>query len=119
RLNPMLSADIFGDIEPNKIRYKPAKQIVFKKGNSSTKKEPEKYQAPTPKNLKPVSKTNGNTNLFDTKLTVGNTVKHIRFGTGEVLKIEGSGADIKAEIKFQHGGVKKLLLRFAKLEVIG
>ena len=119
RLNPMLSADIFGDIEPNKIRYKPAKQIVFKKGNSGTKKESEKYQAPTPKNLKPVSKTNGNTNLFDTKLTVGNTVKHIRFGTGEVLKIEGSGADIKAEIKFQHGGVKKLLLRFAKLEVIG
>lgn len=46
-------------------------------------------------------------------------VKHIRFGTGEVLKIEGTGADIKAEISFQHGGTKKLLLRFAKLEVIG
>jgi DNA helicase-2/ATP-dependent DNA helicase PcrA len=118
RINPMLSADIFGDVEPNKIRYKPAKQPVFKKSNSS-KKEPEKYQAPTPKNLKPVSKTNGNTNLFDSKLVVGNIVKHIRFGTGEVLKIEGAAGDAKAEIKFQHGGVKKLLLRFAKLEIIG
>ncbi|GAA4974498.1 ATP-dependent helicase [Algibacter aquimarinus] len=117
RFNPMLSADIFGDVEPNKIRYKPAKQPTLKKG--ATKKEPTKFQATTPKNLKPVAKTNGNTNLFDSKLVVGNVVKHIRFGTGEVLKIEGKGADIKAEIDFQHGGVKKLLLRFAKLEVVG
>ena len=124
RFNPMLSADIFGDpesggaVNPNKIRYKPAKQPVFKKGNT-TQKEPEKFQVTTPKNLKPVAKTSGNTNLFDSKLVVGNIVKHIRFGTGEVLKIEGAGADIKAEINFQHGGVKKLLLRYAKLEIVG
>ena len=117
RFNPMLSADIFGDVEPNKIRYKHAKQAILKKGSS--KREPVKFQVTTPKNLKPVSKTNGNTNLFDSKLVVGNVVKHIRFGTGEVMKIEGTGADIKAEINFQHGGVKKLLLRFAKLEVVG
>jgi DNA helicase-2/ATP-dependent DNA helicase PcrA len=118
RFNPMLDANIFGDVEPNKIRYKPAKQPVFKKG-SATKKEQTKFQVSTPKNLKPVSKTNGSTNLFDSKLVVGNIVKHLRFGKGEVLKIEGKGADIKAEINFQHGGIKKLLLRFAKLEVIG
>ena len=118
RFNPMLSADIFGDVEPNKIRYKPAKKPVFKKG-STAKKESEKFQVTTPKNLKPVVKTNGNNNLFDSKLVVGNIVKHIRFGTGEVMKIEGAGADTKAEINFQHGGIKKLLLRFAKLEVIG
>ncbi|TGV04039.1 ATP-dependent helicase [Flavivirga rizhaonensis] len=119
RFNPMLDADIFGDVEPNKIRYKPAKQAVLKKG--SAKKAPEKFQVTTPKNLKPVSKTdtNAKTNLFDSKLVVGNIVKHIRFGTGEVLKIEGTGADTKAEINFQHGGVKKLLLRFAKLEIVG
>lgn len=126
RFNPMLSADIFGDTpsatskkaSPNKIRFKPAKQAELKKTFKS-KKEPEKFQVSTPKNLKPVAKTVGNTNLFDSKLVVGNVVKHLRFGTGEVLGIEGSGADIKAEIKFQHGGTKKLLLRFAKLDVIG
>jgi len=118
RFNPMLSAEIFGDVEPNKIRYKPAKKPIFKKGGTA-KKEADKFQVTTPKNLKPVAKTGGNTNLFDSKLVVGNIVKHIRFGTGEVLKIEGAGADIKAEINFQHGGSKKLLLRFAKLEVIG
>ncbi len=126
RFNPMLSADIFGDTppvvskkaNPNTIRYKPAKQPVFKKG-SKAKPELTKFQVSTPKNLKPVEKTSGNTNLFDSKLAVGNIVKHIRFGTGEVMKIEGAGADIKAEINFQHGGVKKLLLRFAKLEAVG
>ncbi|MFH4968258.1 UvrD-helicase domain-containing protein [Gaetbulibacter sp. M240] len=116
RINPMLSADIFGDVEPNQIRFKPAKKVNFKKGKP--KNEPEKFQVSAPKNLKPVSKTNGKTNLFDNELVVGNVVKHLRFGTGEVLKIEGAGADMKAEIKFQHGGVKKLLLRFAKLEVL-
>ena len=124
RFNPMIDADIFGDVEPNKIRFKPAKQAVLKKGNT-TKEEPAKFQVTAPKNLKPVAatnhntNTNTNTNLFDSQLAVGNLVKHMRFGSGEVLKIEGSGADVKAEIKFQHGGVKKLLLRFAKLEVIG
>lgn len=125
RINPMLSADIFGDVdtnghktEYNKVRFKPAKQPTFTKGTA--KKETTKYQAPsTPKNLKPVSKTGGNTNLFDAKLAVGNMVKHDRFGTGEVLKIEGVGADTKAEIKFSGVGLKKLLLRFAKLEVVG
>ncbi len=124
RINPMLSADIFGDVdenghktEYNKIRFKPAKQVTLKKGTS--KKEVTKYQAPTPKNLKPVSKSSDNTNLFDGKLAVGNMVKHMRFGTGEVVKIEGIGGDAKAEIKFASVGVKKLLLRFAKLEVVG
>ncbi|KJD36202.1 ATP-dependent DNA helicase [Tamlana sedimentorum] len=119
RINPMLSADIFGDVEPNKVRFKPAKQPKFDKGK--TKKSPEKYQAPTPKNLKPVAKSSANAgspNLFDNKIAVGNMVKHNRFGTGEIIKIEGTGPDTKAEIKFQVG-VKKLLLRFAKLEVLG
>jgi DNA helicase-2/ATP-dependent DNA helicase PcrA len=123
RFNPMLDANIFGDVEssrtvsPNKIRYKPAKQAVLKKG--TTKSEADKFQVTTPKNLKPVAKADGNTNLFDSKLVVGNVVKHLRFGTGNVLKIEGTGADVKAEINFENGGVKKLLLRYAKLEVIG
>ena len=111
RFNPMLDANIFGDVEPNKIRYKPAKKIDSKK---IVKQQP----IANPKNLKPLSKANGNTNLFDSKLAVGNIVKHIRFGRGEVLKIEGKGADVKAEIDFENGGLKKLLLRFAKLEVL-
>jgi ATP-dependent DNA helicase UvrD/PcrA len=122
RVNPMLDASIFGDVAPNKIRFKPAKKYDHKK--AATKSKPKTLKISTPKHLKPIQKTpdsyrDGNTNLFDNKLVVGNIVKHLRFGKGEVLKIEGKGADIKAEIKFENGGVKKLLLRFAKLDVIG
>ncbi|WP_091426711.1 ATP-dependent helicase [Formosa sp. Hel1_31_208] len=112
RQNPMLSADIFGDVEPSRIRFK--KPI---KRKSETK--PPKFVAP--QNLKRVSKSDpsDNSNLFDGKLTVGNIVEHARFGKGEVMSIEGKGADTKAEINFEVGGVKKLLLRFAKLDVLG
>ena len=92
RFNPMLSADIFGDVEPepNTIRFKkPIKPTYKKKGVA--KNTPKKIQMSTQKNLKPVAETSGNTNLFDSKLVVGNIVKHLRFGKGKVLKIEGKG----------------------------
>jgi len=111
RFNPMLDANIFGDVPPNKIR--------LKRPTQRKKPKTEQVRLSTPKNLKPVAKSSGNTNLFDSKLAVGNVVNHQRFGKGEVLKIDGRGADLKAEIKFEKGGLKKLLLRFAKLEIIG
>jgi len=115
RFNPMLDASIFGDVEPNKVRFAKPKSPKFKKKET---KKPEKFQISTPKKLKPVSQTDTGANLFDTKLTVGNIVNHQRFGRGEVLKIEGVGGDLKAEIKFEGGATKKLLLRFAKLEIL-
>ena len=70
--------------------------------------------------LKPLSApTKTGANLFDSGLTPGNIVMHERFGKGQIVNIEGIGADKKAEIRFDVGGLKKLLLRFAKLEVIG
>ena len=57
-------------------------------------------------------------NLFDYKLMVGNIVMHERFGKGKVISVEGIGGDRKAEIKFEKNGIKKLLLRFSKLEII-
>ncbi|MGI9593881.1 MAG: hypothetical protein ACR2MH_04720, partial [Patiriisocius sp.] len=51
-------------------------------------------------------------------LRLGTLVEHVRFGKGTITKIEGVGADTKAEINFENGGIKKLLLRFAKLNII-
>tara|TARA_Y100000385_G_scaffold151468_1_gene157061 strand:- start:22189 stop:24510 length:2322 start_codon:yes stop_codon:yes gene_type:complete len=112
RFNPMLSADIFGDIEPNTVRYK---KPAYLKAKPKVK---ESFKISAPKNLKKVSTTKSNIDLFDSKLIVGDLVNHQRFGKGIVLNIEGKGADLKAEIKFENGGTKKLLLRFAKLEII-
>ncbi len=58
-------------------------------------------------------------NLFDDSLMVGNIVEHAKFGKGEVRLIEGVGNSRKAEINFESGATKKLLLHFAKLKIIG
>ena len=54
-----------------------------------------------------------------TTLKAGDKVAHERFGTGTVISVEGSGNGAKAQIDFEKGvGIKKLLLKFAKLSKI-
>ena len=78
-------------------------------------KKPESRPA---KNFVKLKSSSVKSNLFDNKLIVGNIVVHERFGKGKVISIEGQGGDRKAEIKFEKFGLKKLLLRFSKLDVI-
>jgi DNA helicase-2/ATP-dependent DNA helicase PcrA len=71
-----------------------------------------------PKNLKRVSATNATVTPTKTEhLQVGLKVKHSRFGSGKILKIEGEDANKKAIIFFEAVGQKMLLLKFAKLEI--
>ncbi len=51
------------------------------------------------------------------KIKTGMTVKHSRFGIGKVLEITGILPNIKATVDFQNAGEKKLLLKFAKLQI--
>ena len=112
---PTIDLDIFGDIDKSRLR-----QVKPTAGTPPKKYGDEPVSSANIRKLKPIGKTPGNnTNLFDSKLTIGNVVIHERFGKGEVVSLEGAGADKKAEIKFEVGGIKKLLLRFAKLDVIG
>lgn len=71
-----------------------------------------------PKNMKKVSEMKPKLTDGNTAFHVGNFVFHDTFGKGEVLSIEGTGPNSKAEIKFEHAGIKKLLLQFAKLKLI-
>ena len=48
----------------------------------------------------------------------GTEVKHVRFGKGKVLKLEGNAPNVKATVFFPSAGQKQLLLKFAKLEII-
>ena len=52
-------------------------------------------------------------------LKPGSLVEHGKFGQGEVLSLEGEGGNQKAEIRFDSGQTKKLLLQFAKLKILG
>jgi DNA helicase-2/ATP-dependent DNA helicase PcrA len=117
RYKPMIDSDIFGDVDKSRLRTAkptngtPPQQLL----NNGAKLEI------TVRKLKPIpgKSISGGANLFDNKLVAGNIVLHERFGKGEVLNLDGMGADKKAEIKFDVGGIKKLLLRFAKLDIIG
>jgi len=51
-------------------------------------------------------------------ITVGNTVRHAKFGTGQVIKIEQIDGNDKAIVDFGSEGTRALLLKYAKLEVI-
>ena len=116
RYKPMINADIFGDADKSKLRQTKPQNTPPPKWVTDNDPRPD---LPIRK-LKPMS---GNAPLSgpamsDTKLVVGNVVMHERFGKGRVLNLEGVGADKKAEIQFEVGGIKKLLLRFAKLDIL-
>ena len=51
-------------------------------------------------------------------LAVGGRVLHKRFGAGVINELEGRGDNAKATVTFDTGETKKLLLRFAQLEVL-
>ena len=52
------------------------------------------------------------------QITVGMRVLHKTFGEGEVLEIEGTLPNIKATVRFDHAGMKQLLLKFARLKIV-
>ena len=52
-------------------------------------------------------------------LKTGMDVEHAKFGLGKVILIEGNPGDLKATVFFQGFGNKQLLLRFAKLRIVG
>ncbi|APA93011.1 MULTISPECIES: ATP-dependent helicase [Myroides] len=118
RYKPTINADIFGDVDKSKLRLK--KPVAGTPPAYVTDNEEPKENRNIRK-LKPVdasptkttSLTNGNQ-----LLEVGQVVMHERFGKGVIINLEGVGADKKAEIRFDVGGIKKLLLRFAKLQVL-
>ena len=114
RYKPLIDNDIFGDVDKSKLRL--AKPVGGTPPKHVTDNEPKSDI--NIRKLKPIGNSNSQNNLFDNKLNVGNMVLHERFGKGEVINLEGVGADRKAEIKFDVGGIKKLLLRFAKLDII-
>jgi DNA helicase-2/ATP-dependent DNA helicase PcrA len=116
RYKPVMNIDVFGDIDKTKLRLAkptagtPPKSPLAPEGG---------INIPNIRKLKPVSNNSGSSSAIDANLAVGNIVLHERFGKGQIVSMEGIGADRKAEIRFDVGGLKKLLLRFAKLEVIG
>ena len=51
-------------------------------------------------------------------LKEGNIIEHQRFGIGTVLRVEGTGENMKATVEFRNAGTKQLLLKFAKYTIV-
>lgn len=112
RYKPLLDADIFDEVDKSKLRLR-------KPASGTPPRGPNEEQLRKLRRLKPVSsEASKDVSALAEKLSIGTMVEHVRFGKGKILKIEGVGADTKAEIQFTNGGLKKLLLRFAKLKVV-
>lgn len=75
------------------------------------------------KKLVSLRETNKNRSTFEgddpAKIQTGMQVEHQRFGAGKVVNIEGNAPNIKATVYFPRVGQKQLLLKFAKLKIIG
>lgn len=63
------------------------------------------------------SKTQGN-NTDLSKYKEGQRIYHKRFGEGNISKIEPEGDDLKLDIQFEKVGHKRLMAKFANLEII-
>ena len=64
-----------------------------------------------------VSKTPSTANLA-ADYKVGMLVKHNRFGQGKIIGIDGPAGQKTATVLFNESGEKRLLLKFAKLEIV-
>ncbi|MET1259515.1 UvrD-helicase domain-containing protein [Flagellimonas sp. DF-77] len=114
RYKSMINDAIWGEVDKSKLR-----QVKPRSGTPPATNRPSENQLRKLRKLKPELANPSSTNTaVDAGLVEGSLVNHSRFGRGKVLKIEGRGQDKKAEIQFDSGAVKKLLLRFAKLEVV-
>jgi len=78
------------------------------------------YSIPAHSHLKKVSIASKSTIKGDPVglFKAGLEVQHARFGKGKIVSIDGNGDNKMATIQFEKDGPKKLLLKFAKLQVI-
>jgi DNA helicase-2/ATP-dependent DNA helicase PcrA len=87
---------------------------------SSPPPAPVRFRRPTAlKPLQQAAASSGNSqHALDLDLAVGLRVVHDRFGIGKVTELTGDGTERKATIVFDNAGEKKLLLKFAKLQLL-
>ena len=112
--SPYLDTSLFGEVDHSKLRTVKPKAGTPPSIGRPTEKQLQKLRKIKPASVQPVAES---ATLY-ADLSVGAKVNHERFGTGVVQSIEGIGVNKKAEIKFESGGIKKLLLKFAKLQII-
>ncbi len=72
------------------------------------------------KRLKPMRTAKSETvsDVVVPEIVPGMLVEHERFGKGKVITVDGIAPDTRAQIEFEHSGIKNLLLKFARIKII-
>ncbi|WP_124979755.1 ATP-dependent helicase [Nonlabens xiamenensis] len=115
RYKSALSDHLWDEPDKSKLR-----QTKPKNGTPPSVNKPTEDQIRKLRKMRPVNRAGSSSAPagFEGDLKPGMKVEHARFGQGTVVGLEGVGGEKKAEINFKVGGLKKLLLRFAKLELL-
>ena len=94
------------------------KERVWGNMNNTTQKTPA-YQFRTAESfLKTVAAKPNNVDVDLSKFKVGQTVNHKKFGEGIINDIEPEENDLKLDIIFEKVGHKRLMAKYANLEII-
>lgn len=117
-VDEMEPAYLFTEEENGRTRYRKSREstdLVFD--------EDERYQCAKKvdsrkKGIRIVYDDEGIESVSARTLAAGMTVEHETFGRGYVLQVEGDGVDARAVVVFDGCGTKRLLLRYARLQVI-
>ena len=56
---------------------------------------------------------------YDDLLPLGTSVMHDKFGRGVIMGREGSGESLIVTIRFERAGTKKIMAKYASLEILG
>lgn len=99
---------------------------LFDKGRMPEKEKPEsRIQRPSDFTRKQAAKVTASfgkefvvQKAANLDYTVGDRVKHIKFGTGTVVNIADGGRDFEVTVDFDKSGVKKMFASFAKLKPV-
>lgn len=113
------------EFEPNQRRFGDwdedvnAERNMFGQRSLSKPKPVEPFVPQVLKRLVKIESTTSEKFQTDNNaLPVGSFVKHASFGVGKIVKTYIDNGNEKAEIDFGEKGIKSLLLKFAKLEVL-
>ncbi|MFP5471584.1 MAG: ATP-dependent helicase [Bacteroidia bacterium] len=103
--------DDFSSYKHSSNNHKISKQYTTKKTETPVFE--------VPKKLKKIDSSSGVSSAQIQNISVGLNVLHEKFGKGKVLSLDGVSPNQKATIFFPEHGQKQILLKFAKLDVVG
>jgi len=106
RFTPSYNRKIVNTVTKPRLDFVPANKPLYGAIDRSS--------SAIPSSKKPYNEEN----TSSLNLRKGSVIEHQRFGIGTVDKLEGEGENTKATVVFRNVGVKQLLLKFARYQIV-